>query len=108
MFDELDECEMNLPEAGGEKGVDDEVEAVLGRAHTVEDSQHHLLEVEPEDGPGRGHGEGVEDTVGETGQTEAEDPDDDDLSLPLLRQLPGKEKVFQILFSVNLHGFSQL
>ena len=75
---------MHLPEVGGEEGVDDEVEAVLGEAEEVEDTEHHLLEVRPEAGGGEDQGEGVDETVRQTGESKTDDLDRDDLHSPLL------------------------
>ena len=75
---------MHLPEVGGEEGVDDEVEAVLGEAEEVEDTEHHLLEVRPEAGGVEDQGEGVDETVRQTGESKTDDLDRDDLHSPLL------------------------
>ena len=70
---------MHLPEVGGEEGVDDEVEAVLGDAEEVEDTEHHLLEVGPEAVGGEDQGERVEETVRQTRESKTDDLDRDDL-----------------------------
>ena len=75
---------MHLPEVGGEEGVDDEVEAVLGEAEEVEDTEHHLLEVRPDARGGEDQGEGVDETVRQTGESKTDDLDRDDLHSPLL------------------------
>ena len=75
---------MHLPEVGGEEGVDDEVEAVLGETEEVEDTEHHLLEVRPDARGVEDQGEGVDETVRQTGESKTDDLDRDDLHSPLL------------------------
>ena len=75
---------MHLPEVGGEEGVDDEVEAVLGEAEEVEDTEHHLLEVRPDSRGVEDQGERVDETVRQTGESKTDDLDRDDLHSPLL------------------------